>query len=409
MEYIKLDKDIIWKKMVDYSKIITILLFVIYIIVIFTVARTSTFLSKPFTIVMLILIPVILIGYLYLKSENVSVDIKFIYILISLFVIGVVVFLLYFYISSPKDNIISKILSYCSIFIAFAIMLVGLIIFYNVFTNSIKKQTGWTGFFTNLMFYLPCLITDYLKYLFVEFKNTPSIIFLFFILEIVLILLYIYIPVIINLVFMPSGITLLENPSFLTPATDLGKSNILLLDQPLNKTDENQIQKYNSNFSLSMWIFVNNTILGTNEQESILFKYGNSNDFYGKPCITYLGNDDWRFMFTNNTGHSKNTDLKYVSLPEYIVKMPSQKWHHIVFSYYDNVVDLFINGSLARNMDISSRLPIKNLNDKITIGSKDIPGAICNITYYKHPLTPTQISRIYNMLFMFNPPVNNLR
>lgn len=409
MEYIKLDNNIFWKKMVDYSKIITIILFVIYIIVIFTIAGTSTFLSKPFTIVMLILIPVILIGYLYLKSENVSVDIKFIYILISLFVIGVVVFLLYFYISSPKNNIISKILSYCSIFIAFAIMLVGLIIFYNVFTNSIKKQTGWTGFFTNLMFYLPCLITDYFKYLFVEFKNTPSIIFLFFILEIVLILLYIYIPVIINLLFIPRGITLLQNPSFLTPSTDIAASNILLLDQPLNKTDENKIPKYNSNFSLSMWIFVNNTILGTNEQESIIFKYGNSNDFYGKPCITYLGNDDWRFMFTNNTGHSKNTDLKYVSLPEYIVKMPSQKWHHIVFSYYDNMVDLFINGSLARNMDISYRLPIKHLNDKITIGSKDIPGAICNITYYKHALTPTQISRIYNMLFMFNPPVNNLR
>jgi hypothetical protein len=161
-----------------------------------------------------------------------------------------------------------------------------------------------------------------------------------------------------------------------------------------------------------MWIFVNNTILGTNAQESIIFKYGrHKGDFYGKPCITYLGNDNWRFMFTNNNGYSKDTDLTKVALPEYIVKMPSQKWHHIVFNYYENKVDLYIDGSLARSMDLSDRLPKKSRSDILTIGDKrplNIPGAICNINYYKTPLTSSQTSRIYNMLFKFNPPVNNL-
>jgi hypothetical protein len=63
-------------------------------------------------------------------------------------------------------------------------------------------------------------------------------------------------------------------------------------------------------------------------------------------------------------------------------------------------------------MDLSDRLPIKYDDDIVTIGSEtplNIPGAICNINYYKTPLTISQVSRIYNTLFMFNPPVNNLQ
>jgi hypothetical protein len=63
-------------------------------------------------------------------------------------------------------------------------------------------------------------------------------------------------------------------------------------------------------------------------------------------------------------------------------------------------------------MELTNRLPIKDTNDSITIGSNNshsIPGAICNINYYKTPLTSAQISRIYNLLFKFNPPVNNLQ
>ena len=315
----------------------------------------------------------------------------------------------------------TKTLSWISIIIAFAIIIVGLMIYYSVFVNSIKKLRGWSGFFANLLFYLPCLITDYFKYLFVEVTNTPPTVFILFIVEIILLLLYVYLPTIVNAVFIPTGLTLLHKPTFLTPKNHITESNTFLLSSPLPvdidgyiKDSRNNVKPekiYNRNFSLSMWIFVNNTMLGNKRQESVIFKYGSVNDFYGKPCITYLGDNDWRFMFTNNHGYSATEDLTKVALPEYIVKMPSQKWHHVVFSYYENKVDLYINGSLARSMDISDQLPIRYDNDVIAIGSDepdDIPGAICNIQYYKTPLSSAQISRIYNMLFMFNPPVNNL-
>jgi hypothetical protein len=82
------------------------------------------------------------------------------------------------------------------------------------------------------------------------------------------------------------------------------------------------------------------------------------------------------------------------------------------FCSIENQVDLFINGDLARSMNLKDNLPKKDESDKIIIGAdkpKNVPGAICNIRYFRTPLTSAQIARTYNMLFMSNPPVNNLR
>jgi hypothetical protein len=392
--------------------IILIPLFIGLILYFAAKSPTSLF-SKPFTIITLIFIPVLLLTFYHLSE--IFLNHKIVASIIFLFIVGFIGIILYYYISSPRKNIMTQFISYMSIFVVFLIIIFALTIFYNMFMNSTKKSHGWSGFFTNFLFYLPCLITDYFKYLFNEYNNTPSVVFILFIIEIFLLLLYVYLPSIINAIFIPSGIILLNNPSYLNPSTSISTGDTFLVDIPYSKQITNSTspsKTYNSHFSLSMWIFVNNTILGTNEQESILFKYAKPNDFYGKPCISYLGNDNWRFIFSNNPGNTNDIDLEYIPLPEFIMKMPSQKWHYIVFNYYENKVDLFINGSLARSMDLTNRLPIKDTNDSIIIGtdsSHSIPGAICNINYYKTPLSSTQISRIYNLLFKFNPPVNNLQ
>jgi hypothetical protein len=385
----------------------------ISVLLYFATKSPDSLISKPITIITLIFIPVLLLSFFHFSE--IMVNHKIIASIIILGITGFIGIVLYYYNSSPRKNIMTQSISYMSIFIIFLIFLFALTIFYNMFMNNAKKNHGWTGFFTNLLFYLPCLISDYFKYLFNEYYNTPSVVFILFIIEISLLLLYVYLPFIIHAIFIPSGITLLNNPSYLNPSNAISTGDTFLVDIPYSKQMTNSTtpsKTYNSQFSLSMWIFVNNTILGTNEQESIIFKYANPNDFYGKPCISYLGNDNWRFIFSNNPGNTNGKDLQYVPLPEYIMKMPSQKWHNIVFTYYENKVDLFINGSLARSMELTNRLPIKDTNDSIIIGSDSshsIPGAICNINYYKTPLTSAQISRIYNLLFKFNPPVNNLQ
>lgn len=106
----------------------------------------------------------------------------------------------------------------------------------------------------------------------------------------------------------------------------------------------------------------------------------------------------------------------------YPITLPDQKWNQIVVNYSDNIVDLFINGSLERTFylagkDIppvgfeepghpSSFLPQYNDLDTITIGDKyGIDGGICNVVYYKEPLTPEQITFTYNAMVYSDPPV----
>jgi hypothetical protein len=218
------------------------------------------------------------------------------------------------------------------------------------------------------------------------------------------------------MVYVPKGVVLLDKVVFLSPSNVIATSETWQINAPLPPDQLENVaiipKIYTSNYALSMWIYINPTILGTAEQESIIFQYSSPAEFYGKPCITYLGNDKWRFMLSNNLNNPGNKDETLIPLPEYIVKMPSQKWHYVVFNYSENQVDLFINGDLARSMELKDNLPKKEGSDRIIIGAdkpKNVPGAICNIQYFKSPLTSAQIARTYNMLFMYNPPVNNLR
>jgi len=99
--------------------------------------------------------------------------------------------------------------------------------------------------------------------------------------------------------------------------------------------------------------------------------------------------------------------VKYNGENSFRLTIPSQKWNHIVFNYYQNTVDLFINGNLERSMNLKNS-PIRMLpTDIISVGELNgVNGAICNIVYYAEPLTKTKISHIYNTNFMKNPPIS---
>jgi hypothetical protein len=475
--------------------------------------------------------------------------------------------------------------SYIINLIIIAIFIVGLAIGYNVLKNSAKKMRGWPGFIVNFIFFIPCLLSDFVDYMVSEFKSSPPSVYILFLIEIVLILAYIYVPKILKMLIFKNGLTLQHKPVYLNKVKILSNSDIFLLPNSVTSTAYSDISSndYNSNFGLSMWIYVNN--MGTSKlQESgtMLFQNSSPNNVNGKPSIQFMGgNDEWKFTFTDelikyNILSSENpsylqltlsgdfveplqphysykhpdndlytisetlnflkdagkgymfysidddqTDVQYVTSSdsnpnnypktlykewldiettlkdtyiitytysygindfsgkvthsnkdtfnsikdvlksilkdyadyspianqrvyeaiqskiiteadaEYFMPMdmfnlvtkitqtvkyngensfrltiPSQKWNHIVFNYYQNTVDLFINGNLERSMNLKNS-PINMLpTDIISIGDTNgINGAICNIVYYTEPLTKTKISHIYNTNFMKNPPI----
>jgi hypothetical protein len=186
------------------------------------------------------------------------------------------------------------------------------------------------------------------------------------------------------------------NSSMGVSMTDASGSSFMV------SSDPSGTYLYTSNFALSMWVFVNGQNIGTDEKT--IFKYGCPDDTskkYGKPSIHYLTNDRWKFNFSE----TKDNSDKYSTT----LHIPSQKWNNIVFNYYDNQVDLFVNGNLETNTNLSSN-PIQHFStDVISVGCNNgIQGAICNVRFYKNPLKLNQITQAYNLLNSTSPPLNSL-
>ena len=86
--------------------------------------------------------------------------------------------------------------------------------------------------------------------------------------------------------------------------------------------------------------------------------------------------------------------------------IPKQKWVFLVFNYQNNDADVFVNGELVHSVKFSEDLPVYNEFDVVTIGDDaSVGGSICNVVYYKQPLSLTDIVTQYNVLMFSNPPV----
>ena len=86
--------------------------------------------------------------------------------------------------------------------------------------------------------------------------------------------------------------------------------------------------------------------------------------------------------------------------------------NNIVFNYNGNSVDIFINGALEYTYLFSNDKPSFQKTDIIVVGQDNgqvnndsIYGSICNVVYYKNPMTNIDIINNYNLLMYKNPPV----
>ena len=356
--------------------------------------------SKQYMYAFIIMVPILVLvsSIIFLgKSEGVSSMFGFMFLILVLIGGMIYVYQQMKEITNTDSyliNLFFQILSFC-------IILVGLGIFYKIFMNNLKKIGGTTGFIINLIFFLPCLFNDFIEAVRNEFKMTPSVVFILFVIELILFLTYFYIPHLVRKYVNGGGIPLLNSSRFLEKQIILANPEHL---SPFEKTEgDNIIKTPRMNYSLSMWIYLNQQHHSPNLSKNInIFSYGSGQDF--KPKIDYLTNDQ------NNS--YKDTYLIHVSqsapATQHIVELPSQKWNNFVFNYNNQLVDIFINGHLVRTIELDE-IPIYNPTDLVTIGQDNgANGAICNIQYYTNPLTKYQIVNNYNLLMNANPPINNI-
>jgi len=275
-------------------------------------------------------------------------------------------------------------------------IIIGLAAVFLMFSRQIKSLTGTPGFIVSLLFYIPCLCIDLFRFLSNEFRSTPLLIYYLFLFEIVLILLYVYLPSLIKTIVNSNGTQLLENAVFLDSETEIG--NAL---QVKKKATEGSKPVFSTNYALSMWLYLDSQSKNFQAygKETTIFDYGN-----GKPKLTYVNHvddpeqkDKVNIYFTNSTTQK----------PSLEITLPKQKWNQIVFNYSTQRVDVFINGSLERTFEFTDNLPTYAVYDKFVTGANHgLDGAICNVKYYPNVLSKFEITNSYNLLMNKNPPIH---
>lgn len=315
--------------------------------------------------------------------------------------------------------------------IAFLVISV-LAITYKVFMKYLKNLPGWGGFIVKLLFFIPCMFLDFVQYLVNDYNNTPKIVGVVFVMQLIVILGYILLPRIYKYFASYTNVPLVNKPTSLQQQSVIGKNEIFKLDEfnekdsyirfdPINP-DGNISNQYRQNFTISMWVFINNSGIHNvaYNGETPIFRYGdiyNEDNTKGKPLITYSnrqvanGHNEYVVYFTNS----------YTIPIMHKFSVPPQKWNNFVITYNEAKVDLFVNGALEHSHTFqtdtndTSSYPIFTKYDVITVGYGDddddkqtrkINGAICNVNYYKTPLTLSDIATNYNLLKNKTPPLN---
>jgi hypothetical protein len=363
----------------------------------------ASLMSKTYLYFFLAALPIIItMGYILplYNSSNSS------YFKIFIITGAIVVFCCMFHAYTSLNASSSIAMSIIINFILFLIIIVGLGIFFIIFSNYLKSLTGIQGFVVYLIFYIPCMFIDFFRYILKEFKGTTNDVYVLFLLELTFVLVYIYIPKILSSVSNQNGIVLLENSAFLDIPTSIDTRDIVIRPSKDLLSHHNTIN-FRQNYAISLWTYLNseassNAAYG---KESLIFNYGD-----GKPKITYFNDtaggsndtknsDKYIIYFSNNESNGTRSNAKKITLP-------SQKWNNLVFNYFSDHVDLFVNGNLELSFkfDDDSR-PQYSATDTIDIGSDNgLNGAVCNIRYFTEPLSNSKIVGLYNLLMYKNPP-----
>jgi hypothetical protein len=308
---------------------------------------------------------------------------------------------------NPLNNIYIYSIGNVFLFLMLIIFLAGIFI---IFADYLKRQKGIFGFIINLIFFIPCLLTDFIQYIKLQIGITPNITYILFILELILILAYIYLPSMIKFLLHKNSVKLQRNPYYLNKKNIVAINNIF---QSKTSYDTNKDDNYvNNNYAFSFWVYLNeNSIyvkddnLGKNN-ERIIFNFAN-----GRPKLVYINdeyyNDIWRIYLSNNCNDSDTTCSKEQSKKDYIDfnGLPKQRWNLFVINYNGNSSDVFINGELKGSITFNEdNMPINIREiDTATIGQDidGLNGAIKESYYYNRSLSNFEIVNMYNLFNTF--------
>ena len=368
----------------------------IYLLIIFLYMtnKPDVLYSKQYFYLSIIFIPLVAVGLWTYKNffETTNASISRYEIMFATGALILVAVGIYLYIS--KDVSILEIKSAFTMF-RFLEALIVLVILAIVFRTAIEKintseSAGWSGFFVQLIFFIPCLIGDFIEYLLGEFKSTPNVVFVLFIIEILLILAYIYLPRLMTASITKNGTMLVKDPVQI----NMKKPLKTYVDLVGGSTKSNDLLKtpliINNKFSISGWVY-------------IVSQPPNKYPYNDEATIFEFTTLHPRLVFNGKT----NTFKAYFNRAQnHEFEMPLQKWNYVVFNYDKSSIDLFVNGKLEHTVKRNVNDDSFKINDLVYIGQeRGLSGGICNLMYSSTPLIGEDIKYQYDYNKYNEPPM----
>ena len=194
----------------DYSKTADILLpsFLVFLIVFMIIVGYIIFFYNPYKIldyanIPMVFIYIILFSYILfftfrkfnddekyynLQFEITSYTSNYFKVLLLIFSLFIAFYILY-------NLVISLFLTSLNISTTFTLIsLVIVLAIINSYTGMYKTDTGTPvlDFFKNLIFYIPCLISDFIDFMKEDYKNTPTTVFILFVILILISVIYLF-------------------------------------------------------------------------------------------------------------------------------------------------------------------------------------------------------------------------
>uniref|UniRef100_A0A6C0B7E5 Uncharacterized protein n=1 Tax=viral metagenome TaxID=1070528 RepID=A0A6C0B7E5_9ZZZZ len=357
----------------------------IYLIAISFFLKSKPKMDSPIFYILLLVVPLLASGF-YLFSEkifgsvtNLLTSLRDNFSMKTILYILLAIVGLYGFYEVSKSAIAIKTLEYGSIIIAILMGIVALAIAFRTNRAAIYNMKGLGGFIVNLILFIPCLLSDFVEYLYGDFATTPKIVYLLFLIELILILLYLYIPKIIKRMEEKRGKTIIDKPirinfennvtNYIDMQSEKPQPNV----QSLMPDREISIR---SRFALSLWIYV----VPMPPNHIPYNKPANILDFNNHPAILYNGTE-------------KKFTIHYNNVDSDVFDVPLEKWNQLIVNYDKETVDLFLNGVLIKTRIRRAVSESFNIGDILTTGQENgLQGGIAKVVYYERPLLSHEIN-----------------
>jgi hypothetical protein len=385
--------------------------------------------------------------------------------LFTMFIASLVMFGAYIYMNSPTANIEQDTMTYgqfigkTGMVIAIAVCIVGLLLY---FLNSHSKLSTITGivefgitamiyiagiaivvglartmFSTsrkmgdsmfqvssdsnwvinvlkllgNLLFYLPCLLLDFVDTLKEQYKLPIHDMLILLAMEAAFILAGHLLPSAVAKVINHTGVQILSAPISMNPLTKISTHDIQFVnahgveENPVPTVDPSggvatsTVLLKNYSYGVSAWFYIHPQPPNTNANYESNFinmlqfgPFGPSMQYNPKTNAMQFG------LYGKLIESSANAPLE-------VSDIPLQTWNNVIINSDNGAVDIFINNKLIYT---GNDLP-KNQSSSIynvTVGQEDgVNGEMCNIVLNTAPFTKPEIEWLYKSNKVLNPPV----